>query len=274
MTAKVWFITGASRGFGHEWTRAALSRGDKVAATARDVTTLSELQGKFGDSLLTISLDVTDRAADIAAVGQAYEHFGQLDVVVNNAGHGQFGCLEELTEAEVRDQMETNFFGALWITQAALPYLRGQRSGHIVQVSSAGGLMALPGVGAYHGSKFALEGLSEALAAEVQEFGIHVTLVEPGLFATDWSGPSARRSRELPAYKDFHAQFEHNMAELLGVPGDPTASASALLEVVDADDPPLRVLFGARPLSLLKTLYEDRMKLLEEWQPVAVRAQG
>ncbi|MBN9634842.1 MAG: SDR family NAD(P)-dependent oxidoreductase, partial [Actinobacteria bacterium] len=182
MGAKVWFITGTSRGFGREWTAAALERGDKVAATARDVSTLDDLVAKYGDALLPIALDVTDRDADFAAVQAAHDHFGRLDVVVNNAGYGQFGFIEELSEAEARDQIETNVFGALWVTQAALPYLRAQGGGHLIQVSSIGGISAFAGLGAYHASKWALEGFSQSLAAEVERFGIRVTLIEPGGF--------------------------------------------------------------------------------------------
>ncbi len=180
MTEKVWFITGTSRGFGREWAIAALQRGDKVAATARDTASLADLVDKYGDAILPIQLDVTDRAADFAAVKQAHDHFGRLDVVVNNAGYGQFGFVEELSEQDARDQIETNVFGALWVTQAALPYLREQRSGHIIQVSSIGGIVAFPNVGIYHASKWALEGFSQALAQEVAPFGVHVTLIEPG----------------------------------------------------------------------------------------------
>ena len=167
MAEKIWFITGASRGFGREWTIAALERGDKVAATARDTSTLDDLTAKFGEALLPIQLDVNDHDADFAAVKQAHDHFGRLDVVVNNAGYGQFGFIEELSEAEARAQIETNLFGALWITQAALPYLREQRSGHIIQVSSIGGISAFANVGIYNASKWALEGFSQALAPEV-----------------------------------------------------------------------------------------------------------
>ena len=190
-TSKVWFITGASRGFGREWAIAALERGDRVAATARTVSTLHDLVERFGDAILPLELDVTDRAADFAAVARAHEHFGQLDVVVNNAGYGQFGLVEELSEAEARGQLETNFFGALWVTQAALPYLRAQGSGHIIQVSSIGGISAFPNVGIYNASKWALEGLSQALAQEVAGFGITVTVVEPAGYSTDWGGSSA-----------------------------------------------------------------------------------
>ena len=274
MSEKVWFITGTSRGFGREWTIAALERGDKVAATARDVSSLDDLTAKFGDALLPITLDVTDRDADFAAVKQAHEHFGRLDIVVNNAGYGQFGFIEELSEQEARDQIETNVFGALWITQAALPYLRAQRSGHIVQVSSIGGITAFQNVGIYHASKWALEGFSQALAQEVESFGVHVTLIEPGGFDTDWAGPSSKRAAELPDYAEVHEDANRKRAQRMPAPGNPTASAKAILKVVDATPPPLRVFFGEKPLSLAKADYESRLKLWEEWQPVAELAQG
>jgi NAD(P)-dependent dehydrogenase (short-subunit alcohol dehydrogenase family) len=274
VTEKIWFITGTSRGFGREWAIAALERGDKVAATARDTSSLDDLVAKYGDAILPIGLDVNDRAADFAAVKQAHEHFGRLDVVVNNAGYGQFGFIEELSEQDARDQIETNVFGALWITQAALPYLREQRSGHIIQVSSIGGITAFAGVGIYHASKWALEGFSQALAQEVAPFGVHVTLIEPAGFDTDWAGSSSRRAEELPAYADVHAASEAVRLERWAAPGDPKASAAAVLKVVDAEQPPLRVFFGTAPLQFAKADYEERLRTWEQWQSVAELAQG
>jgi len=274
VTEKVWFITGTSRGFGREWAIAALDRGDKVAATARDTATLADLVDKFGDAILPITLDVTDRAADFAAVKQAHDHFGRLDVVVNNAGYGQFGFVEELSEQDARDQIETNVFGALWVTQAALPYLREQGSGHIIQVSSIGGIVAFPNVGIYHASKWALEGFSQALAQEIAPFGVHVTLIEPAGFDTDWAGSSSRTAEALPAYADLHAENERVRKTRWAAPGDPKASAAAVLKVVDAEQPPLRVFFGTEPLGMAKADYEQRLRTWEEWQPVAELAQG
>ncbi|WP_396900169.1 SDR family oxidoreductase [Mycolicibacterium sp.] len=274
MSGKVWFITGASRGFGREWTIAALERGDKVAATARDTATLADLGEKYGDALLALKLDVTDREADFAAVKQAHDHFGRLDIVVNNAGYGQFGFVEELSEAEARDQIETNVFGALWVTQAALPYLRAQRSGHILQVSSIGGIVAFQNLGMYHASKWALEGLSQSLAAEVAPFGVHVTLIEPGGFSTDWAGASAKRATPLPDYAEAHEAADRARAQRSAKSGDPKASAAAVLKIVDAENPPLRVFFGELPLQLAKADYENRLKTWEQWQPVSVEAQG
>lgn len=274
MSGKVWFITGTSRGFGREWAIAALERGDRVAATARDTATLADLVEKFGDALLPIALDVTDRDADFAAVQQAHDHFGRLDIVVNNAGYGQFGFIEELSEQEARDQIETNVFGALWITQAALPYLREQRSGHIVQVSSIGGISAFPNIGIYHASKWALEGFSQALAQEVAPFGVHVTLIEPGGFSTDWAGPSAKHATPLADYAEIKEEAQRARSRRAANPGDPKASARAILKVVDAENPPLRVFFGEVPLGIAKADYENRLKTWEEWQPVAIEAQG
>ncbi|MFE2376160.1 SDR family oxidoreductase [Streptomyces sp. NPDC059398] len=274
MTQKIWFITGASRGFGREWAIAALERGDSVAATARDLSTLGDLREKYGERLLPLRLDVTDRDADFAAVQQAHERFGRLDVVVNNAGYGHFGLVEELTEAEARAQLETNLFGALWITQAALPFLREQGSGHILQVSSIGGISAFPLVGIYHASKWALEGMSQALAQEVAPFGIKVTLIEPGGFATDWAGSSSSTSEPLPAYADLHKEVQEQRRKRVGTPGDPAASAAAVLKIVDADEPPLRCFFGSAPLGLARADYEQRLAVWEKWQPVAELAQG
>jgi NAD(P)-dependent dehydrogenase (short-subunit alcohol dehydrogenase family) len=272
---KVWFITGCSRGFGREWAIAALERGDRVAATARDLSTLDDLVSTYGDAILPIQLDVTDRAADFAAVKDAHDRFGRLDVVVNNAGYGQFGFIEELSEEDFRAQMETNVFGAMWVTQAALPFLREQGSGHILQVSSIGGISAFPNIGAYHASKWALEGFSQALAAEVASFGIHVTLIEPGGFSTDWAGPSAKQATPLPAYDEVRQGFEEARAKRnTSGPGDPVASAAALLRVVDADTPPLRVFFGTAPLDIAKADYASRLETWAAWDDVAKLAQG
>jgi NAD(P)-dependent dehydrogenase (short-subunit alcohol dehydrogenase family) len=272
MSSKVWFITGVSRGFGRLWALAALERGDRVAATARDTSTLTDLQQRFGDAFLPLELDVTDREAGFARVAEAHSHFGRIDIVVNNAGYGQFGFVEELSESEIRQQMETNFFGAIWITQAALPFLREQGSGHIVQVSSTAGLFTGPNVGVYCASKFALEAFSEALAFEVEPFGIHVTLIEPGLFGTDWAGSSAKHAATLPAYASRHQDANAVTESILGEPSDPTATAAALLTVVDAENPPLRIIFGATMLPIVKNFYQDRITAWEEWDHVGRQA--
>lgn len=269
--ARVWFITGASRGLGRAWAAAALRRGDHVAATARDTGALAGLVEEFGDAVLPIRLDVTDRAACADAVDQAHRHFGRLDIIVNNAGAGQYGFIEELTEAEVRAQFETNFFGALWVTQAALPYLRARGSGHILQVSSIGGVIAVPELGAYHASKWALEGLSQSLAQEVAPFGVRVTIVEPGGFNTSWVG-SAGRAAPHPDYADAHRVADVARSDRMDLNADPGASAAAIMAVVDSPDPPLRVFLGEAPLQLARTEYERRLATWEQWQPVAAAA--
>ncbi len=274
MTSKVWFITGTSRGFGREWTIAALGRGDSVAATARDTSTLDDLVARYGDRLLPLQLDVTDREADFAAVAQAHQQFGRLDIVVNNAGYGQFGMVEELTEQEARDQIETNLFGALWVTQAALPFLRQQGSGHILQVSSIGGISAFPNIGMYHASKWALEGISQSLAQEVASFGVKVTLIEPGGFSTDWGGASAKHTTTLPAYDPVRDEAAKLRATRTSEPGDPSASSAAVLAIVDAANPPLRVFFGDAPLGIAEKDYESRLATWREWQRVSQLAQG
>jgi NAD(P)-dependent dehydrogenase (short-subunit alcohol dehydrogenase family) len=270
---KIWFITGTSRGFGREWAIAALERGDWVVATARDVHSLDDLVAAHGEAVLPLSLDVTDRAAVFAAVAQGHEQFGRLDVVVNNAGYGQFGMVEELSEEESRAQMETNFFGALWVTQAALPFLRAQGSGHFLQVSSIGGISAFPTVGIYHASKWALEGISQALAQEVAGFGIKVTLIEPGGYSTDWGGSSAKHATELPVYDAVREQAA-NRPSRRGTPGDPVATRDAVLTLVDSDNPPLRIFFGKVPLAIATADYESRLATWNEWQPLSVAAHG
>jgi NAD(P)-dependent dehydrogenase (short-subunit alcohol dehydrogenase family) len=273
MAVKTWFITGTSRGFGREWATAALDRGDEVAATARDVASLDDLAAKYGERILPIPLDVTDRDADFAAVKLAYDYFGRLDVIVNNAGYGQFGMVEEISEAEIRAQLETNLLGALWITQAALPYLREQGSGHIMQVSSIGGISAFTNTGAYHASKWALEGLSQSLAAEVAGFGISVTLIEPTGYATDWAGSSAKHATPLPAYEQVREQAAQARARRF-TPGDPSATRDAVLMLVDIPNPPLRLFLGEAPLGIATADYESRLTTWREWQPVAAAAQG
>jgi len=271
---KTWFITGAGRGFGKEFARAALERGDRVAATARDVSALDDLVAAHGEAVIPLTLDVTDRAEVGQAVATAAERLGRLDVVVNNAGYGLFGMVEEITPAQLQHQLDVNLFGVLHVTQAVLPILRAQGAGHLVQISTIGGVAAFPNLGGYHASKWALEGLSEALAQEVAPFGIKVTLVEPGAFATDWAGSSAVHTSPLPQYDDVRSVMAERRARSAASSGDPTATGQALLEIVDSDSPPLRVLFGIAPTKLVPVLYASRLKTWEEWEATSVRAAG
>lgn len=269
---KVWFITGTSRGFGRVWAEAALKRGDKVAATARDIDSLKDLADTYGDNLLPLALDVDDRQANFDAVQKAHDTFGRIDVLISNAGYGQFGFFEELSEDEVRKQIETNLFGSIWIIQAVLPIMRQQGSGHIMQVSSIGGVTTFPIFSIYHASKWGVEGMCESLSQEVAQFGINVTLIEPGGYSTDWSGSSAKHSQPIAAYDGLRNQIQENRKK--SKPGDPDATADAILKVVDAEKPPLRLFLGSVGLQLVEPKYQERLATWHEWNDVSKAAQG
>ncbi|GAB3561694.1 SDR family oxidoreductase [Spirosoma luteolum] len=268
--SKIWLITGASKGFGRVWANAALQRGDRVAATVRDEGTLSELVSQYGDAILPILLDVNDRDACFAAVDKALAHFGRIDVLVNNAGYGHFGFVEEISEAEARQQVDTNLFGSLWLIQAVLPGMRRQQSGHILQVSSIGGVMAFPNLSIYHATKWAVEGLCESLAQEVAPFGIRVTLIEPSAYATDWATVSASRSAPNDAYNGMREAILANSGGMTF--GRPEATAAAVLTVVDAPVAPLRLFLGKMPFSLIGPTYQKRLETWAQWRTVSEQA--
>ena len=273
MPNRTWLITGASRGFGRSFAQAALAAGDRVGAAARDTSSLKDLVAEHGDAVLPVELDVTDRGAVFAAVRNVHDHFGHLDVVVNNAGYGVSGAIEELSEEQARRQLEVNVFGALWVTQAALPILREQRSGWIVQVSSIGGLAAFPLTGIYHASKWALEGFSETLRQEVEPFGIKVLMVEPSGFRTDWAGSSMDRAEPIDAYQQIDQianrrafqQEDNNGSQ----PGNPDLAARALLDTLDRDDPPFRLLLGNVAYDVAVDRYETRLTEFRAGEQVA-----
>ena len=269
---KTWFITGASRGFGRVWANAALQRGDRVVATARDAGTLDDLSAAYGESVLTLPLDVTDRGGAEAAVKKAADHFGRIDVLVNNAGYGVLGAVEEVTEEHLRAIIETNLMGPLWLSRAVLPVMRAQGGGHIVQVSSQTVHFQVPTLGAYQITKWGLEGFSESLAAEVAGHGIKVTIIEPEGYSTDWGGRSLQVAEPMPEYAEVHAAVQALMAgiEL----GDPQATAAAIFAVVDSEDPPLRMFLGRTPQALAKQTYADRIAEWDAWEPVSVAAFG
>lgn len=268
-TTKTWFITGAASGFGREWAEAALARGDQVAATARSIDRLEDLRARHGDAVLPLELDVIDRQQVNSAVAGAHAYFGRLDVIVNNAGFGQLGMIEEISEDEIRASLETNVLGTLWVTQAVLPILRAQRKGHILQVTSEGGITAFPQFGAYHASKWAVEGLSQSLRLEVAGFGIHVTCVEPGPYATGFGSSGLRMSAPIPAYDTVRDAIDRSSWLL----GDPTATRAAILAVVDSEDPPARVLLG-RALAGIETDYAERLRTWRDWQATSLSAFG
>ncbi|QMW05949.1 SDR family NAD(P)-dependent oxidoreductase [Spirosoma foliorum] len=270
--SKTIFITGASRGFGKIWAEAFLQRGDKVVATARDINSLSDLIDQYGDAILPIKLDVNDRAADFAAIQKATDYFGQIDVLINNAGYGLFGSVEETTEQEARDQIETNFFGLLWLTQAVLPVMRKQGHGHIVQVSSVLGVVTLPVLGLYNASKYAVEGLSESLAAEVSSFGIHVSLIEPNGFSTDWGGASAFHTAPMQEYEGVKAAFAASTTD--DDYGYPESTTDAILQLIDAKNPPLRLFLGKKALPWVKQVYAGRIAEWDQWSEVSTAAHG
>lgn len=270
--SKTIFITGASRGFGKIWAEAFLKRGDNVVATARDLSSLEELTKQFPDSLLALQLDVNDRTADFEAIKKAKDHFGSIDVLINNAGYGLFGSIEETTEKEARDQIETNFFGLLWLTQAAVPVMREQGHGHIIQLSSVLGLVTLPVLGLYNASKFAVEGLTETLAAEVKDFGIKVSLIEPNGFSTDWAGASAFHTESLPEYDKVKADFQAGLTP--DIFGNPEATTEAVLKLIDSENPPLRLFLGKVAYPWVKQIYESRFAEWDAWNEVASAAHG
>ncbi|MFI7605465.1 SDR family oxidoreductase [Micromonospora sp. NPDC049366] len=268
--SRTWFITGASRGLGRAFTIAALERGDRVVAAARSITR-DDFDERYGDRLLALPLDVTDRAAAFAAVATAVEHFGQLDIVVNNAGTLSMGMIEEFTEAEARAQFEVNLFGALWVSQAVLPHLRARRAGHIVQISSIAALGGFPSTGMYSASKFALEGLSEALAMEGTAFGVKVSIVQPGGYWTDLY-TSMTSTTPMEAYGPLRAELERQWAEG-SIDSDPRLAAEALLKLVDSDDPPLRLLLGGMVYDLAFDISRRRMDTWAGWEHVSRAAE-
>lgn len=271
--AKTIFITGASRGFGRIWAEAFLKRGDNVVAAVRNPETLTELTKEFPSNLLVLKLDVTDKKASFEAIEAAKTHFDRIDVLINNAGFGHIGTVEELNEQDVRAQFETNVLGSLWTIQAVLPIMREQNSGHIIQLSSALGLNTVSLMGLYSATKFAVEGLTETLAGEVSGFGINVTILEPAGFSTDFFGTnSLALSESIPAYDTIRKDFYEHADEQDS--GNPVATAAALLSLVDSENPPLRLLLGKTAYPWIKHTYEERLKTWESWQDVSVAAHG
>lgn len=270
---KIWFITGTSRGFGRVWTEAILQRGDKVAATARSLESIADFKEKYGDNVLTLELDVTNPGQVKETVERAHAHFGRLDIVLNNAGYSLVATIEEAEPDEVKAMYETNIFGPLAVIKAALPLLRKQGGGHIMGTSSNLGHVTLPVIGYYASSKWAFESIHESLAMEVKEFGIKVTIIEPGAYATEFgSQESLKFSAGMDIYTDFKNQFFQQLQSLER--GDPAATPQAILQIADAENPPLRFFLGSHNLPGVKQAYGERISVWEEWDSLASSAQG
>ena len=268
--SKVWLISGCSTGFGREIALAALAHGDRVAATARRLQSIEDIVADYPEHCLAVALDVTDAAQIETAVATTVEHFGQIDVLVNNAGYGYVGAIEEGEEEAVRQLFETNFFGALALTRAVLPHMRHRGSGHILNNSSQAGLMANPGTGYYSASKYALEGLMEALTKEVAPLGIKVCSIQPGAFRTDWSGRSMQRSPvRLPDYAEHVGSRLDMIAEIDGKqPGDPKLAARVFVDLAYMEEPPAQLLLGAGVLATYREKLAGLTASLDEWQEV------
>ncbi|KAG4078445.1 hypothetical protein HA402_000420 [Bradysia odoriphaga] len=271
-TSKIWFITGASRGLGRIWTEAALERGDKVAATARHLSSLAALNGKYGDQVLTLELDVTNHGQVKDAVAKAHSHFGRLDIVFNNAGYPLVNTIEEADAEDIRALYETNVLGPVAVIQAALPLLREQGYGHILGTSSNLGHIAIPILGIYCSSKWAFEAIHESLAAEVAPFGIKVTIIEPGAYSTEFGGPELPKLLTgMEVYKDFKTDFLKGMQNMER--GNPAATPQALFKIVDAKNPPLRFNLRSHNLPELQATYADRLATWQAWDEISASAQ-
>jgi len=272
--SKIVFITGASKGFGKLWAEALLQRGDKVAASARNIAALANLKAAYGDNILEVELDVNNREAVFSAVNKIKDHFGRIDVLINNAGFGLFGTTEETSEQQARDQMETNFFGSLWVAQAVLPIMRAQKSGHIIQVSSFLGLTTIPLLGLYNASKFAVEGLIETIGSETAHLGIKTTLIEPIGFATDWAGASAvQTSSDITDYDAVRAAFAAT-GDNPDTWGKAEATVEPVLNIIDSENPPKRLLFGKIAYQVINDVYTQRLEDIQHWKEVSIAAHG
>jgi len=272
--SNVWFITGCSTGFGRELAKLLLDRGYRVVVTARDPEKIRDLTEGHDERALALKLDVTD-ATDVAeAVGKAETTFGSIDVLVNNAGYGYLGAIEESDEGEVRGMVETNFFGLARMIHAVLPGMRQRRRGSIVNISSIGGLVGFPGVGYYNATKFAVEGLSEALAKEVGPLGIKVMVVEPGPFRTDWAGRSIKKSsRQIQDYKETAGAFRERITGRSGKQeGDPVRAGDAIIKAVESDHTPLRLLLGRLALDTARSKVELLRRDFDAWEETSLSA--
>lgn len=267
---KVWFITGSNSGFGRSLTEAVLAKGDKVVATTRHPEEIEDLVKQYPDTVKAVPLDITKAEEISNAIDTALSTFGQVDVLVNNAGFGTLGAVEEIEDEQVRNQFEVNCFGTLNLTKAFLPHFRQRKSGHILNVSSVGGFTSFPGTGIYSATKFAIEGYSEALAKEITPLGIKLILVEPGAFRTEFAGDSlATPDNPIDDYEETAHKFVKQQAEMSGQqPGDPDKAAQAMIKVVESDNPPMRLVLGEDALKATRQKIETFQKELDEWEDI------
>lgn len=268
---KVWFITGSARGLGRALTEAVLAKGEKVAATARQPHQLDDLAAKYPDQILPLPLDVTNKKEIVSAVEQAVNHFGRIDVLVNNAGFGIIGAAEAFTDEQVRSQLETNLYAPIEITRVILPYMRKQRNGRILQISSVGGRIGNPGISIYQAAKFGLSGFTEALSKEVAPLGIKVTSVEPGGFRTDWAGASMSYAPAIEGYETtVNARAEYFQTGKFVPVGDPVKAAQVMLGLAEHPEPPMHLVLGSEAAGMLKQADENRKAEFEKWLPVSL----
>jgi NAD(P)-dependent dehydrogenase (short-subunit alcohol dehydrogenase family) len=263
---KIWFVTGSSRGLGRALVETVLAAGDKVVATARKPEDLADLAKVHGDKIRTVKLDVTSPDDVKKAVARAVDAFGRIDVVVNNAGYGFVGAFEEMTPEQFKGQIDTNFWGVVHVTREILPLLRQQGSGHIIQITSVGGRVGIPGISGYHAAKFAVEGFSEALAQEIKPLGLKLTIVEPGGFRTDWAGASMAYAKPIEAYAPTVGIMRKALEDRNGnQPGDPRKAAAAILRITEIAEPPLRLPLGNDAMAFLRHGYKTNAEELERW---------
>ncbi|MEO3808024.1 oxidoreductase [Sphaerisporangium sp. B11E5] len=268
--SKTWLITGSSRGLGRRLAEAVVAAGDRLVATARNTDRLSDLAVGHGDQVRAVALDVTDPAAARRAVREAVETFGSLDVLVNNAGYADVASIEDMTEEDLRSQIDANFYGVVNVTRAALPVMREQGAGHIIQISSVGGRVAGPGLGAYQAAKWAVGGFSEVLAKEVAPFGIKVTVAEPGALRTDWAGSSMSTPPISDPYKPVIEPAVTRLRQANGnQPGDPVRVAQVILGIAGTEDPPLRLLLGGDAVAVARAAAENLAASDARWRAVS-----
>lgn len=271
IVSKTWFISGSSRGLGRALTEAALAAGNRVVASARDTVPLEPLRERFGERLRLTKLDVTDDAAAQAAIGLAVEAYGDIDVVVNNAGYGELGSVEDTGLVSFRQQIEVNLIGTIIVTKAAIPVLRRQRHGHIVQVSSVGGRIGAPARAAYSAAKWGVEGFSESLAREMALIGVHVTIVEPGGFRTGFAQTAHAAGEGRAEYDAVVGAAVRMQRDYDGrQPGDPAKAAAVLLKLVEMDRPPLRIALGSDAVNAISAIDRQRLEELESWRALSV----